>query len=160
VAEHQALVAGALIQDFFGRTVHALGDVGRLLVVGDQHRASLVVDAVIGVVIADAADRIAGDLDVVDVGARGDFAGQHDQAGVAEGFGGDPGIRVLLEQRIEDGVGDLVGDLVGVPFGDGFGGKEKIVVCHSDASCKNAGFTGARLNETRCTSSGYRGATL
>jgi len=107
--------------------VHALGDVGRLLVIGDQHRATLVVDAVVGVVVADATDRVASDLDVIDVGARGDFSRQHDQAGVAEGFGGDAGIRILLEQGVEDGVGDLVGDLVGVAFGDGFGSKEKIV---------------------------------
>jgi len=33
-------------------------------------------------------------------------------------------VRVLSEERVEDGVGDLVGDLVRVPLGDGFGGEE------------------------------------
>src|SRR5690606_17129199 len=45
VAEHQALVARALVQVVFGLAVDALGDVGRLLVVRHQHRATLVVDA-------------------------------------------------------------------------------------------------------------------
>jgi flagellar motor component MotA len=54
VAEHQALVAGALVEVVVVGLVHALGDVRALLVVGHQHGAALVVDAVLGVVVADA----------------------------------------------------------------------------------------------------------
>ncbi|MCY1523250.1 hypothetical protein D9M68_581400 [compost metagenome] len=130
VAEHQALVASALVQIIFRAAVHALGDVRRLLVVGDQHRAALVVDAVLGVVVADAADRVARDLDVVDVGGRGDLAGQHDQARVAQRFGCNARVGILREDGVEDRVGNLIGYLVGVPFRDGFGSKEKVVVGH------------------------------
>ena len=62
VAEHHALVAGALLEVEALAFIHALRDVGRLLVVGDEHGATLVVDAVVGVVVADLLDRVARDL--------------------------------------------------------------------------------------------------
>ena len=129
VAEHQALVAGALIEVVVVRAVHALGDVRRLLVVRDEHRAAAVVDAVVGVVVADALDRVARDLDVIDVGGGGDFTCQHDETGVAQRFGSDARVFVLSQDGVENGVGDLIRDLVGMAFGDGFG-SEEIVVCH------------------------------
>ncbi len=129
IAEHQALVARALVEVEARAFVDALGDVGRLLVVGDQHRATLVVDAVFGVVVADPLDGVARDLNIIDVGVRGDFARQHHQAGVAQGFGSDAGARILFQDGVEDGVGNLVSDLVGVAFRNGFGSK-KVVVGH------------------------------
>src|SRR5450432_2293460 len=114
----EVVVAGAGVEVVVAGVVDALGDVVALLVVGDQHSAALVVDAVLGVVVADALDGVARDLDVVDVGVGRDLAGEHHQAGVAERLGGDTRARVLPEDRIEDGVGYLVGDLVGVAFGD------------------------------------------
>src|SRR6218665_1774552 len=68
VAEHQALVAGAGVQMVVAGMVHALGDVVALLVVGHEHGAALVVDAVVGVVIADAPDGVARHLYVVHMG--------------------------------------------------------------------------------------------
>jgi hypothetical protein len=127
VAEHQALVAGAGVEVVVGRMVHALGDVVGLLVVADHHRAALVVDAVLGVVVADALDGVARDLDVVDVRVGGDFTRQHHEAGVGQRLGGHAAARVLLEDRVQDGIRDLVGDLVGVAFGNGFGSEEEIV---------------------------------
>ena len=62
VAEHQALVAGALVEVQALAFIHALRDVGRLLVVGHEHGATLVVDAVVGVVVADLLDGVARDL--------------------------------------------------------------------------------------------------
>ena len=55
VAEHQALVAGAA-------RVDAHRDVGRLLVDRRDHRAGLVVEAVLGARVADVLDRLAHDL--------------------------------------------------------------------------------------------------
>ncbi len=127
VAEHQALVAGAGVQVVVAGVVHALGDVVGLLVVADHHGAALVVDAVLGVVVADALDGVARDLDVVDVRVGRDLAGQHHQAGVGQRLGGHAAARVLLEDRVEDRVRDLVGHLVGVAFGNGFGSEEEIV---------------------------------
>ena len=127
VAEHQALVAGAGVEVVVARLVDALCDVVGLLVVADHDRATLVVDAVFGVVVADALDRVARDLDVVDVRVGRDLAGEHHEAGVAQGLGGDSRARILLEDRVEDRVGNLVGDLVGVAFGNRFGGEEEVV---------------------------------
>jgi hypothetical protein len=60
VAEHQALVAGALLQVNTAPSSTPWAMSG-LLVVGDQHGAALVVDAEVGVVVADALDGFAGD---------------------------------------------------------------------------------------------------
>ncbi|KAG0161935.1 hypothetical protein DFQ30_004809, partial [Apophysomyces sp. BC1015] len=107
------------------RVVHALCDVRRLLVICDQHRAAPVVDAEIGVVVADTTDRVPRDLDVVDIRVCRDLAGQHHQPGVAQRLGRHTGIPVLRQDRIED----CVGNLVRMAFGYGFRGKE-IVVRH------------------------------
>ena len=48
VAEHQALVARALLFGF--GAIHALRDVGRLLLNGEHHAAGMAVEAVVGVV--------------------------------------------------------------------------------------------------------------
>jgi hypothetical protein len=104
-----------------------LGDVIALLVVGHQHGAALVVDAVVGVVVTDALDGVARDLDVIHVRVGGDFAGQHHEAGIGQRLGGHAAAGILPEDRVENRVGNLVGYLVGVAFRDGFGGKEKVV---------------------------------
>jgi hypothetical protein len=127
VAEHQALVASAGVQVVVAGVVHALGNVVGLLVVADHHGAALVVDAVVGVVVADALDGVARHLDVVDVRVGRDFAREHHQAGVGQRFGGHAAAGVLLEDRVQDGVRDLVGNLVGVAFGNGFGSEEEVV---------------------------------
>ena len=87
VAEHQALVAGALVEVEAAAFVHALCDVLRLLAVGDQHRAGVGIKADRGVGVADALDRLAGDLAVVDVLRAGrDFSGEDHEVVLDEGF--------------------------------------------------------------------------
>lgn len=127
VAEHQALVAGAGVELVIAGLVHALGDVLALLVVGHEHGAALVIDAVVGVVVADALDGVACDLDVVDVGARGDLTCQNHQARVGQRLGRHAAVRVLGENGVQDRVRDLVGHLVRMAFRDGFRGEKKIV---------------------------------
>ncbi len=61
VAEHQPLVARALVQVVVGRAVDALRDVGRLAAVADHDGAAVGVEAQLGVVVADPADRVARD---------------------------------------------------------------------------------------------------
>jgi hypothetical protein len=90
VAEHQALVAGALVEVEAFAFIHALGDVGGLAVDRGEHRAALVVEADVGIVVADALDGLAGDVHVVDVGLGGDLAGDHHQAGGHQGLAGHP----------------------------------------------------------------------
>ena len=78
-AEHHPLVAGALGVELVlaGHAaaellagVDALGDVRALLVDRDDHAARRAVEAVEGVVVADRADRLPGELGDVDVGRR------------------------------------------------------------------------------------------
>ncbi len=121
VAKHQPLVASALVQQLFWAAIHTLGDIGRLLVIGHQNGAGLVINAVIAIVIANALDGVTGNLDVIHVGVRGDLAS-------------NTCLRILLENSVQDSVGDLVSYLVGVAFRNGFGCKEKVVVVHSVAS--------------------------
>src|SRR6185369_15927083 len=113
-----------------GAFIHALRDVRRLLVVSDQHGATLVVDAVFGVVVADTLDGFARNLNIIHVRVRGDLAGEHHQTGVAQGFSGDAGFGILGQDGVQDGIGNLIGDLVRVAFGNGFRGKQVIVRRH------------------------------
>jgi hypothetical protein len=70
IAEHQALVARALVEVEALAFVHALRDVLRLLAVGDDHRAGMRVEADRRIVVADALDGLARDRVVVDARAR------------------------------------------------------------------------------------------
>jgi hypothetical protein len=118
------LVAGALFEVVVASTVNALCDVVGLFVVTNQDGATLVVDAVIGVVVTDTLERFAGDVDVINVGLRRDFTCEHHQTGVTKRFSGNAAIRVLCQDGVQDGVGDLVGDLIGMAFRNGFRSKE------------------------------------
>ena len=129
-AEHHPLVAGAELERRRGvvadleRRVDALGDVGRLLLDRDQRAAGQVVEAVVGPRVADVTDGVADDRLDVDVGRRRDLAEDHHQAGRRGGLARDPGVRILADDRVQDGVGDLVAHLVGMAFGDRLGGEQ------------------------------------
>jgi hypothetical protein len=62
-----------LIEIVLRGAIYTLGDVGRLFVIGHQHGAAFIVNPVVGIVIANALDGVARDLDVIDVGGGGDF---------------------------------------------------------------------------------------
>ena len=125
VAEHQALVACAQVQMIVARMIDRLGDLWTLLVVSNHDRATFVIDAVVAVVVADASDGVARNLDVIDRGAAADFAGEQHKAGVAQGFGGHARRRILLEQGIENRVRDLVRHFVGMSLGDRLRGEKE-----------------------------------
>jgi hypothetical protein len=95
IAEHQALVARALVEVEALAFVHALCDVARLLAVGDDDRAGVGVEADQRIGVADAADGLA--RDGVEIHARvgGDLARQDHQVVLHQGFGGDARARVL-----------------------------------------------------------------
>ena len=98
------------------RLVHALGDVVRLLVIANHDRTTFVVDTVIGVVVANTLDRVACDLDVVDMCIRGDLACKHYQASVGQCFSGNAAAWVLREDRVQNRIGNLIRYFVGVAF--------------------------------------------
>jgi hypothetical protein len=120
IAEHDTLVTSTKLLESL-LVVKTLGNVGALLLNGNEDVASLVVEALLGRVVANVLDGVTDDLLVVDLCLGGDLAEDHDHAGLGGSLASNLGERVLLEAGIEDGVGDLVGDLVGVALADGLG---------------------------------------
>ena len=84
--------------------------------------------AVVAVVVADPADRLADDLGDVEVDVGRDLAGDHRHAGVDQRLAGDAALGILGHDRVEDSVGDLVADLVGMTLGDGLGREEVLAL--------------------------------
>ena len=127
-ANHHALVAGAegvdLVMRLAGVAVlesrrHAAANVRRLLVQADHDLARLVIDADLGIVVADLFHRLADQRLVVNFGRGGDLADHGDEVGAGGGLAGDPCRRVLRVDGVQDGVGHLVAELVGVPLRHG-----------------------------------------
>ena len=129
VAEHQTLVAGALI--FRLGTVDALVDVRRLLADDVHHAASGAVETDVGAGVADVADHVTNDLLQVDPRAGGHFASNDGNTGFDQGLNGNASVLVLSNDGVQHRIGDLVGDFVRMPFGHGLGG-EKGVFAHLD----------------------------
>ena len=92
-----------------------------MLLNSDEQVASLVVEALGRVIVANVLDGVADNLLVIKTGVGGDFTKDHNHAGLGGGLAGDLGERVLGQAGIEDGVGDLIGDLVRVTLTDGLG---------------------------------------
>ncbi|GAA3063183.1 hypothetical protein GCM10020000_53180 [Streptomyces olivoverticillatus] len=132
VAEHQALVAGALLVEVVRGAVDAvlvggvdaLRDIGRLGADGYRDAAGSAVESLGRGVVSDAQDGVADNGRNIGVGGGGDFARDMHLAGGDQGFDGDAGAAVLGEERVEDGVADLVGDFVGMAFGDRLRGEQ------------------------------------
>ena len=122
VAEHQALIASALL--FILALVNAHGDVGRLLVNAHHHAAGISIEADTGFVIADFAQRAANDVVRVDHTFAGDFTGDHDLASGAQSLTSHPAFRILRQESIKDRVANLVRHLIGVTHRNGFGSEE------------------------------------
>ena len=116
VAEHQALVAGALL--VLLAVVHPHGYVVGLLADGVQHRAGCAVKAHVGAVVANIENDLAHHVLQVDVGLGGHLAGNDGHAGLDHCLHRDPGFRVVLDDGVQDGVGDLVRHLVRMTLGD------------------------------------------
>ena len=134
VAEHHALVAGALVLlAFLLFGVDAHGNVGRLAM--QQHLDIGAVKGKAALVVADILDHAAGDLgdqlaidnrDAADLAEQlaAAFAGDNNLVGGAKCFAAQPGVDqavvgdaeldILLDECIENGIGNLVGDFVRV----------------------------------------------
>ena len=124
VAEHHPLISGPLFLEEPLALGHALRDIRRLPMDGQQHLNIVGAEADAGLVVADVPDRIQRDLLPIDLGASGDFTRDHHQIGGAQRFTGDAAVGVLREAGVEDGVGYPVADLVGVSLGDRFAGED------------------------------------
>ncbi len=122
VAEHEALVAGALL--FRRLAVDALGDVLRLLAEAVQHGARVAVEAFVRVVVTDLEDGLTHDVLDLDHGIRRDLAGDNHHTGLRHRLAGDAAARLLRENRVEDRVRDLIGNLVRMSFRHGLRRKQ------------------------------------
>lgn len=113
ITEHDTLVTSTeLLESLL--VVETLGNVGRLLLNGDENVAGLVVETLVGAVVTNVLDGLTDDLLVVKAGLGGDLTEDHDHAGLGGSLASNLGEGVLLQAGIEDGIGNLVGNLVGV----------------------------------------------
>src|SRR5262249_55699223 len=94
-AEHHALVAGSLLLEQALALGDALGDVRRLLLDRDDHRAAVAVEAALGARVADVADDTLGELAELRLALTGDLASYPHPAGLDERLAGDAAVRVL-----------------------------------------------------------------
>ena len=129
VAEHEALVAGALLRGLFAFgffRVDALRDVLALL--GDRFGDDdfVRVENVVIVDVADVPDGRANDLLEIEFGVGRDFTGEHNHVALDQRFAGHAAFLVLGQTRVEHGIGNGVANLVGVAFADRLGGKNVV----------------------------------
>ncbi len=122
VAEHHALVAGALVLGLLA--LHALVDIRALLMDGAEHAAAVRLEHVLAFGVPDAADHVTCDLLHVEVGFALHLTGQHHLPGGDQGFAGHLAVGIEGQEMVDERVADLVGHLVGVAFADAFGGEE------------------------------------
>ena len=120
VSEHNTLVTGTeLLESLL--VVQTLGNIGGLLLDGDEDVAGFVVETFGRIVVADVLDGIADNLLVVDTGLCGDLAEDHHHAGLGGCLTSDFGEGVIFQASVEDSIGDLVSDLVWVALSYGLG---------------------------------------
>ena len=126
IAEHEALIARALVQiplllalALLERVVHALRDVRRLLVECGQHGAGIAVKAVLASRIADFPDGVAHQLLIVNPRRCRNFSHQHNEAGRRRGLAGHAALRILGEQCVQNRVRNLVANFIRMSLSHG-----------------------------------------
>ena len=108
--------------------VDALGDVGALAVDGGHDRAGVAVEAILGLVIADAADDLPGDGGNVHIAVGGNFTHDEYHTGGGDGLAGHAGVGVFFENGVQYAVRDLIADFIGMSLRYGFRCKDTL--CH------------------------------
>ena len=125
VAKHDPLIARA---DSIERIavmvigfVDSLGDIGGLLIEGDQYGTTVGIKATSSsAAIPDRFDHPTHQAVEIDPGRGGHLAGDQAEARVDNGFAGHAAGRILGQQGIEHGITDLITDLVRMPLGNRF----------------------------------------
>jgi hypothetical protein len=84
--------------------VETLGDVGRLLLNGNEDVASLVVETLVGAVVTNVLDGLTDDLLVVEASLGGDLTEDHDHTGLGGSLASNLGEGILLQAGIEDSI--------------------------------------------------------
>mmetsp|Transcript_11903 Transcript_11903/g.24781 ORF Transcript_11903/g.24781 Transcript_11903/m.24781 type:complete len:221 (+) Transcript_11903:965-1627(+) len=117
ITKHNTLIASANVLNLDG--INRLGNVGALLLNGDNDVAGLVIKALCGVVVANVADSVTDNLLVVDSGLGRDLTEDHDHASLAAGLASNTRGLVSSDAGIKDGIRDLITELVGMALIDG-----------------------------------------
>ena len=136
VAEHEALIAGALLGGGFAfgfAIIHTLRNVRALAGEKIGNENAVRVEDIVVVHIADSTDRRADDVADVENGIERrafdfrdrDFAADNDGVAFNEGLARDAAGFVDGQAGIEDRIGDGVANLVWMAFANGFGGENK-----------------------------------
>ena len=99
ITKHNALVTRAMILE--RAMVKALGNIGRLLLDGNEDVASLVVKALVRIVVADVLDGISDNFLVVELSLGRDLAEDHDHPCLSCRLAGDLRRGVLFKASIE-----------------------------------------------------------
>ena len=84
--------------------METLGNVGRLLLDGNEDVAGLVVETLVGAVVTNVLDGLTDDLLVVEASLGGDLTEDHDHTGLGGSLASNLGEGVLLQAGIEDGI--------------------------------------------------------
>ena len=134
-ADHHPLVAGA---QFVVALIHAHGDIRRLLLDADEGAAGFVVEAVVGVGIADLFDRLADHGLEVHVRRGRDLTQDQHDAGGRRRLARHAGVGVLAQDCVQDRVRDLVAHLVRVPLGHRLG-REQVLRIVKEARHRSPG---------------------
>lgn len=137
ITEHDTLVTSTEALESL-LVVQTLGNIGRLLLNGNEQVEGLVVETLGGVIVTDVLDGVTDDLLVVNLGLGGDFTENHDHTSLGGSLASNLGEGVLSQTGVEDGIGDLIGNLIGVTLTDGLGSEEEVtlvVVLSVDTVC-------------------------
>ena len=118
IAEHHALVAGALFLFFLA--AHALVYVATLAVDGGEHGTGFRLKLVLTFGVTDFLDDIADGLLYVDPTVAGHLAANYSQTGSHQRLAGHMTLRVTAEKFIQKRITNLVGHFVGMPLTDTF----------------------------------------
>ena len=110
VSKHDTLVTGSNVLDIDG--IDRLGNIGGLLLDGDNDVARLVVESLGRIIVSNVLDGITNDLLVVDRSGGGDLSEDHDHAGLAAGLAGNTRVLVSGDASVQDGIRDLVTELI------------------------------------------------
>jgi hypothetical protein len=87
ITEHDTLVTGTVVLQV--TVVQTLGDIGGLLLDGNQDVTGLVVETLLGVIVTNLLDGVSDNGLEVDSGLGGDFTEDHDHTGLGSGLTGD-----------------------------------------------------------------------
>merc|ERR1719253_110645 len=119
VSKHNSLVTGSNILNFHG--VYGLGNIGRLLLNGNNNITGLVVKTFSGIVVSNVLNCVTDNLFVVYGSSSGDFSKDHYHTSFTASFASNTTGFVSSNTCVKNGIGNLVTELIGVTLVYRFG---------------------------------------